>query len=367
MIALTMMGDGCLPAGMDLCGGGTPATAFQSFTSAPSEARGEVGAPEPFPLSKGSTAVSVSALIISENSTDVSSASGGNTVPVGDPYAQPNGNLASGIYGGTVRAADRPRFSFFRPGEGSRTPPDLQARAALIADLQSGEIYFEKNGAGRWPLASITKLVTAVYATAHIGKDQLVSVDASLLDPFDAEFSSSSILSGEYTVRDLFYALLLPSSNIAAEVLARSFGREQFLSGMNVLAAEWGALSTHFDDPSGLSPANQSTARDILKIAQAIYAEYPEIFKITRKPKFTITERTSSKRQLIANINLFAGKPDFIGGKTGYTDEADVNLISIFSDGGRPVYIVILGTDDRFGETEKLLAWFKASYTKTNN
>lgn len=340
MIALTMMGSGWNS-------GGTSATALRGFTSA---------------LSEGSAVASALAPIVFENGAGVSLVSGGHTVSAGGQPASPNGNLALGIREGTVQAADSSHFSFFRPGAGSHEFPNLQAHAALIADLQSGEIYFEKNGAGRWPLASITKLITAAYATAHIGNDQLVSVDASLSGSYDLKSSSSSIFSGEYVVRDVLYALFLSSSNVAGEALARSFGREQFLAGMNKLATEWGAASTHFDDPTGLSPANQSTARDILKISQAIYAEYPELFKITRTPKFTITERVSGKRQLLASINLFAGKPDFVGGKTGYTDEAGGNLMSIFSNKGRPVLIVVLGTDDRFGETEKLLAWFKSSF-----
>ncbi len=355
MIALTMMGGGWNSSG-------TSATALQSFTSAPSEARGQAASIESSVLSEGSAAAFVSAPIISENSGDVSSTSGGNSALVGESL-QPNSNPTQGIREGAVQAADNSRFSFFRPRAGWSTSPDIQAHVALVADLQSGEIYFEKNGADRWPLASITKLTTAAYATLHIGNDQLVSVGAALLVSLNPESSSSSILPGEYAMHDLLYALLLPSSNVAAEALAQNFGREQFLAGMNALATEWGAASTHFEDPTGLSPANQSTAHDILKIAQAIYIKYPEIFKITRTPKFTITEHTSGKRQSFASINLFAGKPDFIGGKTGYTDEAGGNLVSVFSDGGRPILIMALGTDDRFGETEKLLSWFKESFT----
>ncbi len=281
-----------------------------------------------------------------------SSVFGGNAVSVPDAGADPSSTA--------LRAAESPSFSFFYPTGISREP-EVRAHTALLADMGSGEIYFEKNLGDRWPIASITKLVTATYAAARIAEDALVSVHDPISESA-ASSSSHSLVAGTYRVRDLLYAMLLPSSNASAEAIAQSYGRSEFLAGMNDLARTWGALETHFDDPTGISPANQSTGRDILKITQAIYAGYPQIFGITRTGAVTITEHASGNVQMLSSINLFAGRSDFLGGKTGYTDEASGNLLSVFSVAGRPVLVLVLGTDDRFGETEKLLTWFKTNF-----
>jgi D-alanyl-D-alanine carboxypeptidase len=131
---------------------------------------------------------------------------------------------------------------------------------------------------------------------------------------------------------------------------------------MNARAAAWGMTNTYFGDPSGLSATNESTANDFLKLAQEVYNHYPQIFTTTRTPQTYITEQNSGKKILVKSINNFAGEPDFIGGKTGHTNEADGNLLSIFSYENKPVFILVLGTDDRFGDTQKLYAWFKANF-----
>ncbi len=101
-------------------------------------------------------------------------------------------------------------------------------------------------------------------------------------------------------------------------------------------------------------------------LARKIYATYPQILAITRTPQVTITELGSApaggvgRQTPVKSINDFAGRADFIGGKTGYTDEAAGNLLSIFSYDSHPVFIVVLGTQDgvRFAKTLALYSWF---------
>ena len=122
--------------------------------------------------------------------------------------------------------------------------------------------------------------------------------------------------------------------------------------------------NTHYADPSGLAVGSQSTADDLVILAQKIYSDYPEIFAITRTPQVTVTEIGSGKQVMVKNINEFSGEADFIGGKTGYTDQADGNLLSIFSYEGHPIVVIVLGTDDgtRFANTEALYNWFTANF-----
>jgi D-alanyl-D-alanine carboxypeptidase len=133
---------------------------------------------------------------------------------------------------------------------------------------------------------------------------------------------------------------------------------------MNARAAAWGMTDTHYADPSGLAVGSQSTAADLVLLAQKIYVDYPKILAVTRTPQATVTEVGSGKQVVLKNINEFSGEADFIGGKTGYTDQANGDLLSLFSYEGHPVVVVVLGTDEvsRFTNTETLYRWFTANF-----
>lgn len=245
---------------------------------------------------------------------------------------------------------------------GVASAPVIADHASLIADLQTGSVLYGTNADARWPLASLTKLMTATVVLDTLGLNGRVTVTpaAVAIDPQQTILQAGDV----YTVSDLLQVLLLPSSNVAAEALANAYGRPQFLAEMNARAAAWEMAKTHYGDPSGLSSGNQSTARDLLVLAQKIYADYPQILSITRTPQVTITELGSGRQTLVKSINDFAGRADFIGGKTGYTDEAAGNLLSLFSYDTHPVFIVVLGTSDgvRFTKTLQLYNWFTANF-----
>jgi D-alanyl-D-alanine endopeptidase (penicillin-binding protein 7) len=238
--------------------------------------------------------------------------------------------------------------------------PVLGANSALIADLRTGDVFFDSKSSMRWPLASLTKLMTAMIISQNVALNQSTTLVAA---DFPAESSDGDMQPGErYSINDLRSAMLLESSNEAAMALANFYGYDRFMAAMNTKATEWGLSNTHFDDPVGLSVSNQSTAADLLHMAGYIYSQNPEIFKITAKKSAYVKELNSGKKILVKTTNDFAGRPDFLGGKTGYTDEASGNLLSIFSYERRPILIVVLGTEDRFGDTEKLLNWFEGDY-----
>lgn len=239
--------------------------------------------------------------------------------------------------------------------------PEVLASGAAILDFKGSLPYFELSGSKRWPLASITKLVTAVVVFEKMDLTKEVTVVPEDFI-FLTEGSNRLKVGEKYKIEDLLALMLSVSSNEAAEVLARSFGRDNFVTAMNDLALRWGFQDTYFKDPTGISVSNQSTARDIHKLVKQTFFNYPQIFQLTRKSKISIKEINSGKILKYDNNNQFAGRGDFLGGKTGYTEEASGNLVSIFSYGGEPVMIVVLGTEDRFGETLKLWEWFKSNY-----
>lgn len=239
--------------------------------------------------------------------------------------------------------------------------PSFSSEAYMIGDLTTGAILSGSNTATRWPTASLTKLMTATIILDNIPTSTQITITPQM---FAADPTEATLVVGDtYNVEDLLHLLLMPSSNVAAEAMADYFGRAQFMAAMNARAQAWGMKDTYFDDPDGISAANESTAQDLFTLAQHVYDDYPEILAITDTHQTTITEINTGKKVLVTSINDFAGEPGFIGGKTGHTAQAGGNLLSIFQYDGHPVIIIVLDTVDRFGDTSKLYAWFRANFT----
>lgn len=244
---------------------------------------------------------------------------------------------------------------------GTVTPPAFNDAAVLAADLTTGTVYDAVSAGRRWPTASLTKLMSATIVEDRFSPDTEITITENMFaaDPDE----QTLVVGGTYTVSDLLHLMLLPSSNVAAEAVAAFYGRDAFLAEMNARAAAWGMADTHFNDPSGISAGDESTANDFLKLAQKVNADYPEIFAVTRTPQFYITEQNSEKKILIKSINDFAGTSGFVGGKTGHTVQADGNLLSVFRNGsGDPFFVVVLGSDDRFGDTKEIHSWLTANF-----
>jgi D-alanyl-D-alanine carboxypeptidase len=263
---------------------------------------------------------------------------------------------------GAVSVGNAATDTSFGAPVGSAPLPNVGASAVLIADLESGATLAGVNASGRWPMASISKLMTAAVATDVLGPDQRITITDQMLavDPTQQILH----LGDTYTVSDLLHIMLLPSNNVAAEALADFYGHARFIAAMNAKAAAWGMAGTYYDDPSGLSAANESSANDLLKLAQHLFTAYPQVLAVTRLPQTTAQNLSTGAAVAVKSINSFAGQADFIGGKTGYTDQADGNLLSIFNDAGRPVFIIVLGINDsvRFDATQRLYTWLITNF-----
>lgn len=230
---------------------------------------------------------------------------------------------------------------------GTTQPPEIQAQAAMVAELKTGRVYFQSNQNLRWPMASFAKFMSAVMALKNMDLSQPVKIGDT---------------SGTYSGNDALNTMLILSKDEAAEALANAYGRDNFIAGLNSFAKEFGMASTNFSDPTGSSVTNQSTATDLQKLAMNIYQNYPKIFDTTRKKSVTVTELNSKKKTKLSNINNLAGTAGFVGGVTGYSNDANNNSLSVFSYAGRPVLVLVLGTDDGSGETIKLKDWFESNY-----
>ncbi len=239
----------------------------------------------------------------------------------------------------------------------SSTPPDvIGARIFVAGDLAADQVLASRRSTDAWPMASLTKLMTATIALRDIAADEPI-----VIVPVPGGNPSRPVLpAGEtFAMRDVLAVMLVASSNEAAESLAAHVGRERFLGEMNAAARAWGLQRTAYADASGLSPGNKSTGRELLTLVQRIHAEFPEVFQWTRRGSVTVHAQGTGVAYTAYATHELVRDPGFLGGKTGYTDEARGNLLSLFQVGPRIEALIVLGSDDRFGDTRRLLKTLK--------
>jgi len=240
--------------------------------------------------------------------------------------------------------------------------PVLSSRAYLIADLDSGEIILEKNSDDIHPIASVSKLMTAVIATEKMNLQQVAIVSRDATNAYGGQ--GGLTLGEKIRLSDLVFPLLMESSNDAAEVFADHYGHQDFMDEMNIKASSLGMENTYYNDPSGLDPKNSSTPKDLLKLVRYIWKHDPTIFDTTRVKQFSIKGHTWLNRN--AQLPL-AG---YIGGKNGFIDQALQTTASIFEiptlkGGTRKVVIVVLKSNDKNGDVIKLINFLKKSVVYT--
>jgi D-alanyl-D-alanine carboxypeptidase (penicillin-binding protein 5/6) len=224
--------------------------------------------------------------------------------------------------------------------------PKLTADSYLVGDIETGEIILSKNENKAMPMASISKLLTAVVADEKFGLSKDVYVSEFAIDTYGKQ---GKLVKGEkYKVSEILYPLLLESSNDAAEAVAESADRDSFIMNLNDKARDMEMYNTHFSDPSGLSENNISSVSDLFKLAQYIEKYRKYIFDITRLKQYKIGKK------IWFNNSKFRIDDDYYGGKNGYTDEALKTQLAIFEipfeDKTRKIIFIILKTDDIYGD-----------------
>ncbi len=225
--------------------------------------------------------------------------------------------------------------------------PLISAEAYLVGNLDTGEVYIEHNPASVFPIASLSKLVTAMIATHSMKPEQKITINQPMLDAYG---DAGHLTLGEtFTVSELLYPLLLESSNDAAEAIAQGFGYAEFIFSMNSFVKELMMKSTSFRDPSGLSSGNYSNADDLFTLSRYLYAYERSLLDLSRQSRMELASSTDHGAHTFVTINPFPGDPHFIGGKTGRTNEAKESMISLFSypQNGKvyPIVIIVLRSD----------------------
>jgi len=237
----------------------------------------------------------------------------------------------------------------------------LSAQAALAVDLDAGLTLYEKNPEKALLPASTTKIMTALVAMDYYPTDTIIKVGR-----VSVEGQKMGLVQGEeISVLDLLYGLLIYSANDAAEELAVNYpgGRDVFILAMNIKATQLHLDATSFSNPSGLDGnGHHSTARDLIRVAEVAMKRplFREMVAIKEKNVASIDGKIKHK---LVNINQLLGKVDgVLGVKTGWTENARENLVTYIERDGKRIMIVLLSSQDRFGETEELISWIFENY-----
>ena len=248
-----------------------------------------------------------------------------------------------------------------RPGvaAGEIPPPNIRARAAVIYNPTTGKVLWGENAQDQRPIASLTKVMTAiVFMEQHPDLTQEVVVADS-----DVRRASTTYLRRRerVSVNDLLHLALIASDNGAARVLARisPWGTVGFIERMNEKASELGLLSTRLTDPAGLRSSNVSSAYDLSRLI-TYASRNTQIAEIMRKESHRI--RTNRRRITLRNTNkLLGGDFDVRAGKTGYIRRAGFCVAAVLQlSESDPVAVVILGArsnSGRFRDARRLVDW----------
>ena len=215
-------------------------------------------------------------------------------------------------------------------------------------------------------MASLTKLMTANVVAENLDLKKSIMISKEMLDAGYGE--TKGLEAGKsFRLVELFYPLLIESSNDAAEALSYFLGRKKTIQLMNEKAKSILMEQTVFVDPSGFDPENVSTARDLFYLARYVLNVRPLFLEITKGKEVLSFGAVNFDIKEFWNKNVFINDPTFLGGKTGYTKAAKQTAIFIFrfSDKNnleRKIAITLLGSDNIESDTQKIYIWLQNNY-----
>lgn len=270
-------------------------------------------------------------------------------------FINPNINLAN--INQTLAYED---FTIEQPKKIQIDENKISAKNVLIKEL-NGQTLFEKNSLEKKPIASLTKLLTAIVALQNYDKDDKFYIKETFLENESAE-KSTNFKKGEiYNRDDLLNIMLISSSNISALALAEKIGKENFIDKMNEVVKNLALKNSYFFEPTGFSEKNFSNLEDLYFLTKEILKNYPEIFEISRKSTFYI-----DNKGYFYNTNYILPKYQnfIIGSKTGFTEKAGQCLILIVKFPNSPlIFIGLLDSKDRIKDSEYLIKKLKEFYS----
>ncbi len=263
------------------------------------------------------------------------------------------------------RTVEKPSYGAVAGLHDSSDPLDLKSSVAYVIDQDTREVLFRKNDQAVLPIASLTKLMTAL-----IVKDLRLPMDEVIViaqDDVDTEKGSRSRLrvGTELNRGELLHLALMSSENRAAHALARSApgGMATFVAQMNNKARELGMNDTRFVEPTGLSSKNQSSAQDLAKLVNTAHAD-ATLRELSTSPKYEVS--VGARTLQYNNTNRLVNNPNWEIGlqKTGYISEAGRCLVMQTTIAGRNLIMVFLdsaGKLSRLGDAERVRNWVESA------
>lgn len=321
--------------------------------------------------------------------TPVASTYSGGCIRLSTPDAEALYNMVSVGTPVLVSSADFQPDNFQEQAQG----PSISAESYLAIDLKSNFVLAQKNPDEQMPIASLTKLMTALVAIEYVDIEKTITITPSMI----VKTSIPRLKVGEQlSLYDLLQPLLKESSNESAVAISDFLGTQYFVSLMNQTAQSIGMTNTHFVDPSGSGWGNVSTARDMSLLAQYLYNNRSFILMMTTNNTDPNAYGPSAFTTL-QNFNVFADDPDFVGGKVGINGAASDTILSVFNEPflvdatttdtsttsyqasssvtslgiasttttssvERPIMFVILGSDNYTNDAKNLLSWIRSTY-----
>lgn len=244
--------------------------------------------------------------------------------------------------------------------ETSVPEPVVDANAAVLYDIETGQYLYEKNIDTKVPIASLTKLLSALVVQELFDQQEIVAVAS---ESVRVDGMKQTLYEGErLLVRDLVNMMLVESSNDAAYALAAyAKGRGiDFVAEMNRKAFTIGMQDCQFTDPAGLDDAAFCTARDMVRLVRAALRQAPHLWPVMVSPALTVTSADGKLSHQVKSTNELLGQIEgIIGGKTGHTDGALGCMLLVVKLPGKDdtLISVVLGSRARFTDTKTVISW----------
>ena len=241
--------------------------------------------------------------------------------------------------------------------------PKIKSRAAFVYDLDSGEVLYAKNPDERWPVASLTKLISSLAISSyHVDLNQEVCLDQTVYPNFNGartHFSKGSCTTGW----DLLGSALVRSDNGGAFALplVANVHPQGFVDRMNSVAQDLNMRNSSFRDPAGVHDENMSTARDITKAVIAV-SQHADLSIPAAAPYWQTTLKNDEKHRRLLTTNRMSGDQSivFSAAKTGYTSTAHHCFTAVLEKDGRRLAVTTLGSyysRHRWRDVNKLVNW----------
>lgn len=235
--------------------------------------------------------------------------------------------------------------------------PNITAKSALLYDLTTKKVLLEKDSQQKLPVASLTKIMTAIVALENKKEDDKYIVrKENLVGENSMGLEEGEILS----LDELLYGLILSSGNDAAEVIAGNFrgGRFEFIKAMNQKVRSLALINTNFTNPSGLEGDGEqySTVYDLLVMTNFALTNFPQFRKVVSTVEYNIPKTKAHKAYYLFNeTSLLTTYPGVLGVKLGFTPEAGYSMVTYLEYEGHKIIGILLNSQNRRQEMKELL------------